>query len=184
MLTLITPCYRQHLLAEVEKSIHFDKIDKWIIVYDTTKTTFEKIYTDNPKVIETEATGGGGWGNAQKNKGLSLVEDGYVFFLDDDNIMHPNFWEMYESVDDAYFYTFDAMRSMKQNVIMYGNNVVPNKIDAAMYLVHKKHFGDIRLREEKFSADGWFIHDVYNTNPGLHKYINKVCCHYNYLQYT
>jgi hypothetical protein len=72
------------------------------------------------------------------------------------------------------------MRSMKQNVIMYGNIVLPNKIDAAMYLVHKKHFRDIRLREEKFSADGWFIHDVYNSKPGLHKYINEVCCHYNY----
>jgi hypothetical protein len=76
------------------------------------------------------------------------------------------------------------MRSMKQKVIMYGNKVVPNFIDTAMYLVHKKHFRDIRLREEKFSADGWFIHDVYNTNPGLHKYINEVSCHYNYLQYT
>jgi hypothetical protein len=184
MLTLITPCCRQHLLSDVEKSIQFDKINKWIIVYDTTNTTYEKIYTQNEKVIETEATGGGGWGNAQKNKGLSLVEDGYVFFLDDDNIMHPNFWKMYESIDDKYFYTFNAMRSVKQNVIMYGNKVVPNFIDAAMYLVHKKHFRDIRLREEKFSADGWFIFDVYNENPGLHKYINDVCCHYNYLQYT
>jgi len=184
MLTIITACCRQDLLSEVEKSIDFDKIYQWIIVYDSTKTVFEHKYTDNPKVIETDASGGGGWGNAQKNKGLSLVSDGFIYFLDDDNIMHPNFWKLYDTFDDQYFYTFDAMRSMKQKVIMYGNKVVPNFIDTAMYLVHKKHFRDIRLREEKFSADGWFIHDVYNTNPGLHKYINEVSCHYNYLQYT
>ena len=35
-ITIITPCSRIHNLPMLHESIKFDKINKWIIVYDTT----------------------------------------------------------------------------------------------------------------------------------------------------
>ncbi len=39
-------------------------------------------------------------GNTQRNYGLSFVEDdNYIYFLDDDNIIHPNFWKIAEELE-------------------------------------------------------------------------------------
>ena len=38
-ITIITPCNRIHNLPMLYESIKFDKINKWIIVYDTTVNT-------------------------------------------------------------------------------------------------------------------------------------------------
>ena len=69
-LTIITPSYRVNNLLEIKKSINFEYIEEWIIVYDGSKIT------DNPKIFENQENnkikeyvhkGDGILGNPQRN---------------------------------------------------------------------------------------------------------------------
>ena len=180
MLTIITPCCRPENLSKLYDSIHFDKVHKWIIVYDTSKDrTYIKQYKSYPKILELECNTEGSAGHPQRNYGIGHVENGYIYMLDDDNIIHPNFWNIYDSFEPEKFYTFDQKRG---NDILLGNNIQLDKIDTAMFIVHKTHVNDLLWQEDKYNADGIFIVELYNKNKHLHVYINTIACYYNYLR--
>ena len=183
MISIITPCSRPENLQKIYNSIQFDKIHKWIIVYDTTKgKTYKKSFEGYPKIIEVECDDAGGYGNQQRNYGMSLVDDGFIYFLDDDNIVHLNFWRMLddEITDEKYFYTFNQYRCC-ENTVLFGNIVALERINTAMYIVHKKHIKDIKWDADKYQADGMFICDILRENPDCHKYVNTFACYHNYL---
>ena len=98
-ITIITPCSRIHNLPMLYESIKFDKIHKWIIVYDTTVNSYCHSFIHSEQIIEVDCKSSlnGVVGNTQRNYALSLVEDdNYIYFLDDDNIIHPDFWKIIE----------------------------------------------------------------------------------------
>jgi hypothetical protein len=185
MLSIITACCRQSGLSKLYNSIQFDKIDKWIIVYDTSKNrSYTKLYSEHPKIVELECNDKDSVsGNSQRNCGMKVVEDGFVYFLDDDNIIHPNFWKIVVDLDSHFFYTFDQLRFIKGNDhhILYGDVIKLSKIDTAQFIVHKNHVGDVEWQKDKYCADGYFICDILNNNKLQHKYINQVAAYYNYL---
>jgi len=180
MLTIITPCSRQINLSRLQASIDFTKIDKWIIVYDISKDRkYEKIYSENNKILEVFCGMDGISGNPQRNYGMTLVNDGFIYFLDDDNIIHPDFWSIIDRLDPRYFYTFDQERFDKS--ILRGNRIAITSIDTAMFVVHKHHIQNIKWREHEYSADAYFIIDINKKNISCHKYINRVLSYYNFL---
>jgi len=185
MLTIITPCCRQKNLSACYNSIQFDAIHQWIIVYDTSKDrTYPHLYEGNPKILEVECNAGIS-GNPQRNYGLSLVTDGYIYFLDDDNIIHPEFWNtIYKELINRTttpFYTCNQIRE-KEGRTLYGNTIAIGNVDTAMFLVHKKHIGAIQWAENKYDADGYFIRDIARNNPGAHQYINTIAAYYNHIE--
>jgi hypothetical protein len=183
MLTIITPCCRQANIPKLYDSIMFDKIHQWIIIYDTTKgRKYDKIYANDPKIMEVECADAGCSGNSQRNYGLKLVTDGFIYFLDDDNIIHPDFWTLADTFNPAYFYTFNQLRN-KKGQILNGNNIARCHIDTAMFVLHKQHIGDIVWRTNEYTADGYFICDVAAApaNKGKHQFLNVVACYYNFL---
>lgn len=183
-ITILTPCSRQKNLPTLLNSIDFDKIDKWIIIYDTSKNrTYEKLYTDHPKILEVECDTSGVVGHPQRNYGMSLVEDGFIYFLDDDTIVHPNLWTLIDTLDPQFFYTFDQQRE-QNGQLLHGDTIQVRRIDTAMFLVHKNHIGDIQWHTDRYDADGYFICDIKNKNTDCHRYVNKVCSYYNYLCWT
>ena len=184
MLTIITPCSRPDNLGMLSKSIKFDKIDKWIIVYDTTKDrTYKKSFEGNSKIIEVECNDAGDFGNQQRNYGMSLVDDGFIYFLDDDNIVHPSFWILLDKHmdDEIFFYTFNQSRSYEKSNL-FGNRIEKNYIDTAMFLVHKKHIKDIKWDADLYQADAVFICDILKQNPQCHKFLNAFACYYNFIE--
>jgi hypothetical protein len=124
-----------------------------------------------------------GKGQPQRNYGMSLVDDGYIYFLDDDNIIHPQFWSIVDLLDNEKFFTFNQIRNIKGR-ILYGNNITVCYIDTAMFIVHKKHIGNIKWLEDRFCSDGFFICDINTNNKESHVYINSIGCYYNYLQWV
>lgn len=171
-LSIITPCYRQHNLEKCRMSIQFDLIDKWYIVYDTSKNrSYNKLYTDHPKIQELECSGGIS-GNPQRNLGIDQVKDGFIYFLDDDNMVHLDFWSILPTVIPDRFYTWDGTRCS-------GSQCKVAKIDTAMYMVPKSMVGDLRWKESLYEADGVFIEEIYKRYPDKHVYIPRLLAYYN-----
>lgn len=187
MITIITPCSRADNLRMLYASIQFDLIRRWIIVYDTTRT--RGIYTthfDHPQIVELGHVSpiGSCSGNSQRNVGLSMVSDGMVYFLDDDNIVHPEFWKLTVGFDTHHFYTWDQLRNdefaNKPGGILGGEEPRLRKIDTAQYIVPRHMCRP--WQESLYWADGVFIEEIYNQHTKRHVYIPTVAAYYNALR--
>jgi predicted O-methyltransferase YrrM len=177
-LTIITPSYRIDNLLEIKKSINFDYIDEWIIVYDGSKIV------DNPKLFENQEnnkikeyvySGVGISGNQQRNYALTKISnpDTLLYYLDDDNIIHPNLYKLLNIIDNNKIYTFNQFNRIK------GNNVCIDCIDTAMVILPYTLCKNEKWILDKYNADGYYIQECYNNNKGVHTFIDNDLCYYN-----
>ena len=181
-INIITPCCRQDNLDIIIKSINFKLIDKWYIIYDTSKNrSYTKKYENNPQIEEHFCSDVGSAGHPQRNFGLNLVNDGFVYFLDDDNIIHPEFWNIVPTLDINYFYTFDQQQ-VYVGKILKGNIIKVYWIDTAQFIIPKQLINNLTFDINKYQADGIFITKINELYPKNHIYIPKIACYYNFLE--
>lgn len=177
-LTIITPSFRLNNLLKIKKSINFDFIEEWIIVYDGNKIT------DNPNIFQNEENnkikeyvykGEGISGNPQRNYALSKITnpDTLLYYLDDDNIIHPNIYKLLNIIDNNRLYTFNQFNRIK------GNNISLNHIDTAMFIIPYNLCKNIKWILDKYEADGYYIEECYNNNKNVHVFIDNNLCYYN-----
>ncbi len=179
-MTIITPSTRPSNLLRIRDSIDFDYVDEWIIVYDGNKISENPhvfINEGNPKIKEYIHTSAGISGNPQRNFALDHVqnENTYLYFLDDDNLIHKDLYKLLDIVDRGKIYTFD------QDKRINGNNIQPCQIDTAMFLIDFKLCKSIRWRLYEYGADFYYINDCYSKNRDKWIYINNVLSTYNIL---
>jgi predicted O-methyltransferase YrrM len=174
-ITIITPSYRTKNLLEIEKTIQFDYVDEWIIVYDETKVPENPQLFSNPKIKEYVFTGPGKSGNPQRNFALTRVSNPHtmIYYLDDDNIIHPHFYSLLKIMENDKIYTFDQVNRIK------GNRIEPNHIDTAMFIVPYPLFSDVSWIPHHYGADGFYIKECYQRNKNIHIYVNNDLCYYN-----
>jgi len=179
-LTLITPSYRFNNLLEIKKSINFEYIDEWIIVYDGSKVI------DNPHLFENQENNkikeyvykcenGGISGNPQRNYSLSKItnQDALLYYLDDDNIIHPNLYRLLNIINNDKIYTFNQYNRIN------GDNINIGSIDTAMVIIPYNLYKDVRWIIYKYEADGYYIKECYDKNKDIHIYIDNDLCYYN-----
>ena len=176
-MTIITPSIRPWNLPFVKDSIDFDYVDEWIIVYDGSKIGENPHLFDHPKIKEYIHTSQGRSGNPQRNFALDHVqnENTYIYFLDDDNTIHPDLYRLLDVVGDGYLYTFD------QKDRLLGNSIARYRIDTAMFLVDFKLCKGIKWRIFEYTADFDFVNACYSRNKDRWVYVNNVLCNYNTL---
>lgn len=183
-LTIITPSYRIDNLLQIKNSINFDYIDEWIIVYDGSKISSnfklfqsskikEYVHKDENSIV----------GNSQRNYALSKVTnpDTLIYYLDDDNIIHPNMYNLLNIIDNTKMYTFNQHRNNNGVEILKGNNININYIDTAMIIIPYKLCKNVRWITNVYYADGCYITECYNTNKTIHVFVDNVLCYYNKL---
>ena len=179
-LTIITPCSRPNNLSILKNSIDFDLVNEWIIVYDGKKIK-ENPYLfhneDNPKIKEYIHSGSGMFGNPQRNYALDNIskEKTYLYFLDDDNIMHANLFDFLNVIESKKIYTFNQESGLK------GNQIEVSKIDTAMMIIDFRLCKNIRWVNDEYTADGLYIQECHESNKNKWIYVNNELCHYNYL---
>jgi predicted O-methyltransferase YrrM len=177
-LTIITPSYRVNNLLEIKKSINFEYIEEWIIVYDGSKIT------DNPNIFENQENnkikeyifeGEGISGNPQRNFALTKITnpDTLIYYLDDDNIFHPDMYKLLNIIDNDKMYTFNQCNRIN------GNNINVNHIDTAMVIIPYKLCKNVRWILNKYNADGYYIKECYDENKNVHIYVDNDLCYYN-----
>jgi hypothetical protein len=188
-ITIITPCIRPNNLFKIKNSIKFEYVNEWIIVYDGSKINdnpYLFLNENNNKIKEYVYQGIGISGNPQRNFALDNIQnkDTYLYFLDDDNIIHPELYDLLDNIEDNKIYTFDQQRPI--NVFPYkdylpGNKIELFNIDSAMYLVDFNLCKKIRWDPHKYNSDGIYIMECYSLNRENLVYVNKLLSYYNFL---
>jgi SAM-dependent methyltransferase len=178
-LTIITPSYRTQNLTAVKNSINFDYVDQWIIVYDE-KHIHEnpKLFQDNHKINEYLHTSDGLHGNPQRNYALSLIKDKntILYYLDDDNVIHPQLYKLLDIIDNNKLYSFNQTSRLR------GDSLIPTTVDTAMVLIDNNLCNGLLWDKHEYGADGYYIQTVYNNNKDKHIFVDNDLCYYNTLR--
>jgi len=182
-LTIITPSYRVNNLLEIKKSINFDYIEEWIIVYDGNNiidnpNLFEN--HENNKIKEYIYKGDGISGNPQRNYALTKItnQNTLLYYLDDDNIIHPDIYGLLDIIDDNKIYTFNQCNRIK------GNDIRVKHIDTAMIIIPYNLCKNVKWILDKYDADGYYIVKCYDENINVFTFVNNDLCYYNKLSIT
>lgn len=178
---IITACSRPENLKQLYDSIRFEMIHTWYIVYDTSKANWTKQFEGHPQIIELECNTKGVCGHPQINHALNLITEGYIYVLDDDNIIHSKFWKLVPLFDGENVYTFDQKRQNK-NKILLGNNINRGFIDTSQFIVPYKLVDSVRWPEQERHGDYTFISAIKRNHPHNFKYIPGVASYWNYIK--
>jgi hypothetical protein len=181
MINIITPCSRPGNLQKLFSSINFDQILMWYIIYDTSKNkTIDFQFQGNPKISELTCNIKGVCGHPQINYALDIIKEGYVYVLDDDNIIHPDFWKIVPEFDGEHVFTFDQYR-VPWKSILHGNER-QCRIDTSQFIVPNKLIESVRWIEQEKFGDFKFIGDIKKNHPTKFKYIPGIYAYWNFLK--
>lgn len=211
ILNVITAGSRIENLYKIEHNLKTrikDFETRWYVIFDR-----QRMYCNVPTDLDfyhVEVVDGNTpdcSGAIQKNKALDIIEEGWIYALDDDNKIHPEF---NKALREAMFFfpkaegfvftqiTHQGKRRilaqvpMKQNVVvlweknqMKIQNTYPEMgpIDAGQYIVNASMVKKYNARYKPFvyDSDRYFFNSLYNK-PGI-IYIDRPVVYYNALRY-
>jgi len=180
-LTIITPSYRLNNLLKIRNNLNFSYISEWIIVYDGKKiSTNPKLFEKDifsSKIKEYVHNEEGISGNPQRNFALTKINDHntFLYYLDDDNIIHNDLYKFLNIAEKNKMYTFDQENRIN------GNNIEECHIDTAMVLIDTRLCKYINWEIDKYTADGIYIKNCYTNNINNYIYVNNTLSYYNKL---
>ena len=193
-LNIITPYSRDlSYLKKIIKSVKelSSKIDvRWVIIsehrnYHEALNWSEQYYDIVNLTVEilkgnTETSF---FGNSYRNQGLDRVDsdDSLTYFLDDDNILHPNFhdliFDFIESEYDAIFFSqIEPDGSMRLRPV----DIKVGGVDTAMLLARTHAAKKYRWVLDQYTADGIYASEIFQNEKC--KIIYTPYCFYNFLK--
>lgn len=177
-INIITPCSRPENLMTISKSINIPKENyRWIVVFDRDELPNSELIPNNCEIY-LHKNSNSIVGNDQRNFSLDLIKEDYVYFNDDDTIIHPDFWEnVKDSTEDFIYFIQDRKDG---TIRIYSNTVQVGYIDSHNFLLKYDIIGNTRWVINKYEADGIFANECFNKSKTT-KRINKVLSTYNYL---
>lgn len=199
-LNIITRCTRPQNLLKVRESV-FSNLNKsinitWHVVFDT--APLKDIDAELLSTLAEGSTrlhfikaGDGGLLYPQTTELMQSIQDqdAWFYFLDDDNIMHEDFYShaaeflneggismhiVSQWVAGRDFTRLDIRQATPENTGF-------QKTDIAQ-IVFKRSLLNEYAFESSYAADGHFIQAVYENIPGEISWHNVVLSHYNYLE--
>lgn len=191
---IITRSTRLKNLEIVKESI-FSNVPEgcdvnWHIVFDTKilkdidAELLNRLNDDNTTLHFRK---GDGWGLSQLNPLIQELE-GWIYHVDDDNILHENFYKTIldnikedskafifsQKVGGIDFTGLDVREAKPEHVKV-------QEIDLAQWLIHSDlHKGN--LYGSGYTADGEFIEKLYQNNKNSFVFIEDILCYYNALE--
>jgi hypothetical protein len=180
-INIITPCSRPENLKAIQQSINIPRTCyKWWIVFDALPNEIDPtlipenatpIYHKNKKSIA---------GHAQRNFALDHIpnDNDYVYFLDDDTLMHPDLYPTVAQLLSNDFIHFDQQNPDGTKRI--GGKVEINHIDTGSAIVKRQLIENTRFRTDAYNADGIFWKAI-SLKAQRPLYIPKILSTYNQL---
>ena len=198
-LHILTRCTRPNNLIQVRDSVFSNLSEnlniKWHVIFDTAPLkdidaeTLSEISSDNT-IFHFIKGGDGGMLYPQSTDIIKeLNEDDWFYFLDDDNIMHPDFYEyisvaldkkdkkihvVSQKVAGKDFTGLDVRIASPKNTGFQKTDIA--QLIMSVSLIKEYVFG------ASYAADGYFVESVLKDHPKTFEYHNVILCHYNYLE--
>jgi hypothetical protein len=118
-------------------------------------------------------------GSRQRNFALDHIDEGLVWMLDDDNLMHPDFLN--------YPYETGKFYALPQQLNKYGSVRMPTSfkvcdIDQAQLVYDRKLLGGLRQVDD-YCCDGHMIEAVHKAVPDAFVPVFGVRAYYNKLRW-
>lgn len=193
---ILTRCTRQQNLLAIKKTVFPSPITVvWHIIFDT--TTLKDIDAELLNELQSPSTRFHfvkGDGSDYLYPQLSNIIDGlhrdtYIAILDDDNIIHPDFYDVIkaeiEANPDKEAFVFEQFVDKKDFTGLEVRKVGPEHmklqhIDSAQYVIKQSLYSKDRY-EGGYCGDGLFIEKLYKDNADKFHFIHQQLCYYNRL---
>jgi GT2 family glycosyltransferase len=117
-----------------------DEVEAWL-----PKSLNINVYsTDEPTIS----------GNNYRNIGVTKATGDWIYFLDDDNIVHPNFNDLLEYMDRDKDVIFFSQIFANQKIRLMPVTIDVGGVDTAMFVVKKSVMDNHKWEEGAYTADG------------------------------
>jgi len=198
IINIITRCTRLDNINKVKESIfNTQKFEvKWFVLFDTSsiKQVDSEVLSNlqesgvNIKFLNGDP---GDFGHNLINKTIDQIESGFIYVLDDDNILHENFYDRLSEIIDnnpdkggfIFNQKVDGKDFTKLDVRLASpENTKVQSIDMAQFLLDRKLIGEHRIPFRIYMGDGIFIESLFNENKDSFLFIDEILCYYNFLQ--
>lgn len=183
ILNIVTPSYRPEnielMIDSIKTITNMDVL--WHICFDSNKIEDVGNIDINHKLYYTKSEKRELSGNKQRNLILDNIEEGFIFFLDDDNIIHPNFNEILLNVKYGENYIFKQIRKNGDLRFKPHNKCIyPGRIDTAQILVSSCNLDETTFWTVNYYSEYPFIYNVNKIKPFIK--LDIVGSYYNYLR--
>jgi glycosyltransferase involved in cell wall biosynthesis len=195
IINILTRCTRPQNLLTISKTIFTDLFQiNWYILFDTNRVkdidaSLLMELTNLGAKIKFLKGESNGLGMNMINNILDEICDGWVYILDDDNIIHPEFYNtLDEFIDDKTYGVLvfnqkvDGKDFSKLDIReAKPENVKVGSIDSAQFLIHIGDYGDTQRFNNSYTADGELVEKLFEERQEDFIFIQKELCYYNYI---
>ena len=191
---VITRCTRVENLLTISDSVYKEGVDvTWHVVFDTSvvkeieASLLGELYKLGAILYFKQGSPGTYMYPEMNELVRQFDEDDYVTLIDDDNIVHPDY---YNVIIDTIKNNFRKNAFCYNQLITVDNptyrhaspeNTVVGGIDLAQYTVCANTFINYEFGSG-YCGDGEFIEALHNSKPQTFEFIDQTLCYYNYLQ--
>jgi glycosyltransferase involved in cell wall biosynthesis len=194
---VITRCTRVENLLTIADSVYKEGVDvTWHVVFDTNvvkeieASLLGELYKLGAVLYFKQGSPGTYMYPEMNELVKTLPSEDYVTLIDDDNIIHPDYYDVISSIIDAKETESSSLVICYNQLITVDNptyrhaipsNVVVGGIDLAQFTfavrnIHSAEFGS------GYCGDGEFIQAIHSILPNRFVFIDQTLCYYNYLQ--
>lgn len=191
-LTIITPCSRPYNLPSIYESIlnmNSDDVE-WIVVFDNIDIDYRILsYQENVpiKLFTSKRNEGDNYASRQRNVGINNSTGDYLYFLDDDNLVHKflyNKINLYGNGDNVIIFNQFTKKIQRKfpEKINIEDYLKKGKIDTAQFLVPRKY--KTRWKHNRKMIEEWDYGLDLLDEIGIENflYVDRLYTFYNYLR--
>jgi glycosyltransferase involved in cell wall biosynthesis len=194
---VITRCTRVENLLTIADSVYKEGVDvTWHVVFDTgvVKEIEASLLGELYKlgaILHFKQGSPGTYMYPEMNELIKqLPSEDYVTLIDDDNIVHPDYYDVISS-------TIDTKETESSALVICYNQLITVSIPTYRHAIPSKvSVGEIDLAQFTFAVrnihytefgsgycgDGEFIQALHSMIPSSFVFIDQTLCYYNYLQ--
>lgn len=199
MIHLVTAVSRPENLPRMHRSISLaisrsSLRAKWILVVDDANsipTSTEAVLKGGAFETEKIVHRGGkcSYGIDQKNAAMALISDGYYHCIDDDNIVHRDFFIGLERAMQAApkkrAFVFGQQRwDNIKSLIASPDRMEYGKIDNTMFVVHSSLIGSHRYDLSRSGREDFhFFRKLYDLHRDEFVFISETLAYYNFIKH-